>query len=174
MKKQSLPRMTLPVIVVQQARDDGRVETISGTGEATLADNALLTDKGEWVEVVDVVAPVTFRVKVVVHVPIPRLVIGDMIKDRLGQPMFGTNTHLRELPLVDVRAGEQIDYRLAFPANLGPRTYSIATALVSTDTHLFNTYEWRDPALVFHVVNQKRTQFSGCPWIEPVIKIARQ
>ena len=83
--------------VVQQARDDGRVETISGTGEATVADIALLNDKGERVEVVDVGAPVTLQVKVAVHVPIARLVIGYMIKDRLGQPMFGTNTdHIAE------------------------------------------------------------------------------
>ena len=160
--------------VIQQARDDGRVETISGTGEATVADIALLNDKGEHVEVVDVGAPVTLRVTVAVHARIPRLVIGYMIKDRLGQAMFGTNTHLRELPLHDVRPGEQITYRFAFPVNLGPGTYSIATALVSTDTHLVNNYEWRDLALVFNVVNQTRTHFVGCTWIEPAIDIARQ
>ena len=79
--------------------------------------------------------------------PIPRLVLGYMIKDRLGQVMFGTNTHLREMPLEGVRPGEQIEYRLAFPVNLGPGTYSVSTALVSTDTHLVNNYEWRDLAL---------------------------
>ena len=150
------------------------METISGTGEATVADIALLNDKGERVEVVDVGAPVTLQVTVAVHARIPRLVIGYMIKDRLGQAMFGTNTHLRELPLHDVQPGEQITYRFAFPVNLGPGTYSVATALVSTDTHLVNNYEWRDLALVFHVVNQTRTHFAGCTWIEPAIDIARQ
>ena len=49
--------------VVQQARDDGRVQTISGTGEATVADIALLNDRGERVEVVDVGARVTLAGK---------------------------------------------------------------------------------------------------------------
>ncbi|MDH4023544.1 MAG: ABC transporter ATP-binding protein [Gammaproteobacteria bacterium] len=160
--------------LIQQARDDGRVETISGTGEARVADIALLNDKGERVEVVDVGAPVMLQVKVAIHAPIPRLVIGYMIKDRLGQAMFGTNTHLRELPLQDVQPGEQITYRFAFPVNLGPGNYSVATALVSTDTHLVNNYEWRDLALIFNVVNQTRTHFAGCTWIEPAIDIARQ
>jgi lipopolysaccharide transport system ATP-binding protein len=159
--------------VVQHVRDDGRVQTISGTREATVSDIALLNDKGERVEVVDVGAPATLRVTVAVHARIPRLVIGYMIKDRLGQVMFGTNTHLRELPLHDVQPGERITYRFAFPVNLGPGTYSIATALVSTDTHLVDNYEWRDLALVFNVVNQTRTHFAGCTWIEPAIDIAR-
>ena len=98
---------------------------------------------------------------------------GYMIKDRLGQVMFGTNTHLREMPLEGVRPGEQIEYRLAFPVNLGPGTYSVSTALVSTDTHLVNNYEWRDLALVFNVMNQTRKHFAGCTWIEPEIDIVR-
>jgi lipopolysaccharide transport system ATP-binding protein len=159
--------------VVQQVREDGRVETASGTGEATVAEIALLNERGERVEVVDVGSPVTLWVKVAVHAPIPRLVFGYMIKDRLGQAMFGTNTHLRELPLLDVDPGEQIEYQFSFPVNLGPGTYSVATALVSTDTHLVNNYEWRDLALVFNVVNQTRTHFSGCTWIEPKIEIIR-
>ena len=40
-----------------------------------------------------------------------------------------------------------------FSANLGPGTYSVQTALVSTDTHLVNNYEWRDLAIVFNVIN---------------------
>ena len=43
--------------VVQQVRDDGSVQTISGTGEATVADIALLNERGERVEVVDVGSP---------------------------------------------------------------------------------------------------------------------
>jgi lipopolysaccharide transport system ATP-binding protein len=72
--------------ILQQERDDGRVETIYGTGEATVTAIALLNDKGEPVEVVDVGAPITIQVKVAVNAAIPRLVIGYIIKDRLGQP----------------------------------------------------------------------------------------
>lgn len=151
----------------------GKVQTVSGTGEATVADIALLDENGERVEVVDVGSPVTLEVKVRAHAPIPRMVLGYMIKDRLGQPMYGTNTHLKELPLSDVQAGEDVVYRFAFPMNLGPGTYSVATAIVSTETHLVNNYEWRDLALVFTVMNMRRPHFEGSAWLDPAVDIQR-
>jgi lipopolysaccharide transport system ATP-binding protein len=151
----------------------GKVQTISGTGEATVTGIALYDEHGQKVEVVDVGAPVTLEVKVTAKSPIPRMVLGYMIKDRLGQPMYGTNTHLKELPLSDVQAGEEVVYRFAFPMNLGPGTYSVATAIVSTETHLVNNYEWRDLALVFTVMNMRRPHFEGSAWLDPAIDIER-
>jgi len=159
--------------VVQQARDDGRVATISGSGEATVTDIALLNDKDERVEVVDVGEPVTLQVKVAAHAPIPRLVIGYMIKDRLGQPMFGTNTDYMEMPLRDLAAGEHAMFRFRFVASLGPGSYSVAVALHSTESHIVNNYEWRDLALVFNVVNMSRPAFVGNAWLPPDVVIKR-
>lgn len=156
-----------------RATETGKVQTISGTGEATVSDIALVDEHGQRVEVVDVGAPVTLEVKVLAKAPIPRMVLGYMIKDRLGQPMYGTNTHLKELPLEDVAPGEEITYRFAFPMNLGPGTYSVATAIVSTETHLVNNYEWRDLALVFTVMNMRRPHFEGSAWLDPAIDIQR-
>ena len=156
-----------------QTTSEGKVQTVSGTGEATVADIALLDETGERVEVVDVGAAVTLQVTVRTRARIPRMVLGYMIKNRLGQPMYGTNTHLKELPLDDVAAGEEVVYRFAFPMNLGPGSYSVATAIVSTDTHLVNNYEWRDLALVFTVVNMRRPHFEGSAWLDPAIDIQR-
>jgi lipopolysaccharide transport system ATP-binding protein len=152
---------------------NGKVQTISGTGEATVTDIALLDDTGARVEVVDVGSPITLKVTVKARAAIPRMVLGYMIKDRLGQPMYGTNTHLKELPLEDVTAGQEVVYRFHFPMNLGPGTYSIATAIVSTETHLVNNYEWRDLALVFTVMNMRRPHFEGSAWLDPSIEIDR-
>ncbi len=67
----------------------------------------------------------------------------------------------------DVRAGESIDVSLRVSqSNLGPGSYSVATALCSTDTHLVNNYEWRDLALLFNVVNMTRKYFAGCTWLD--------
>lgn len=154
-------------------REDGKLQVISGTGEATVAAIALLDASGAAVEVVDVGQPVTLSITVAVHAPIPRMVLGYMIKDRLGQPMYGTNTHLKELPLEDMQPGQQVEYRFSFPVNLGAGSYSVATAIVSTATHLVNNYEWRDLALVFTVVNMQRPHFEGSAWLDPSIEITR-
>ena len=65
--------------------------------------------------------------------------------------MFGTNTFHTEQILEDVAAGSIVTFTARFDVNLGPGSYSIATALVSSDTHLINNYEWRDLALLFTV-----------------------
>ncbi|WP_332855265.1 ABC transporter ATP-binding protein [Duganella sp. S19_KUP01_CR8] len=152
-------------------RDDGKLQVTSGTGEATVAEIVLLNDAGEAVEVVDVGQQVTLRITVAVHQAIPRMVLGYMIKDRLGQAMYGTNTHLKELPLEDMQAGQRVTYSFSFAANLGAGSYSVATAIVSTATHLVNNYEWRDLALVFTVVNMQRPHFEGSAWLDPAIEI---
>lgn len=159
--------------ITQQKVADGRSQTISGTREAVVEEIALYDEHGNPVEVIDVGARVSLGVKVRVNAPIPRLVLGYMIKDRLGQAMYGTNTHLCEKPLLDLRAGELVQYMFTFPANLGPGSYSVATALVSTDTHLVDNFEWRDLALLFTVSNMTRPYFAGCTWIEPELEIIR-
>jgi lipopolysaccharide transport system ATP-binding protein len=160
--------------VRQYTSKQGKVQTVSGTGEATVSDIALLDEKGNRVETVDVGSALTLTVSVRASADIPRLVLGYMIKDRLGQPMFGTNTALKNLIEPDVKSGEEIVYRFRFPMHLGPGTYSIATALSSSDTHLVNNYEWRDLAMVFTVVNMSKESFAGCAWLDPQVEIERQ
>ena len=159
--------------VRQEKLADGKVRTVSGTGEASVTAITLLDARGETVEMIDVGSAVTLQVQVTVHAPIPCLVFGYMIKDRLGQPMYGTNTALKNRPVNDLQPGEELVYTFAFDANLGPGSYSMATALSSTDTHLVNNYEWRDLSLVFTVANMSREHFVGCAWIEPEITITR-
>lgn len=150
---------------------DGRTQTVSGTGEITVEEIAMLSDVGVPIEYVDVGQPVTLRVVAKAHQDIERLVLGYGIKDRLGQVMYGTNTHLKDQALENVKAGERVEFKIAFDMNLGPGSYSVQTALCSTDTHLVDNYEWRDMALLFNVMNVNKYHFAGCAWMDPVIEV---
>jgi homopolymeric O-antigen transport system ATP-binding protein len=151
--------------------DSGVTQTVSGTREAVVESIGLFGASDEPIEFVNVGEQVELRVKVAVQREIPRLVFGYMIKDRLGQPVFGTNTHHTRQTLEDLRGGQVVEYRIAFPMNFGPGSYSVSTALCSTDTHLVNNYEWRDLALVFTVANQDRDFFVGSAWVPPAIEV---
>ncbi len=159
--------------VEQVVTEAGRVATRSGTGEATVTAIAMQDAAGMPLELVNVGAAVTLSVKVRVHRPVARLVLGYMIKDRLGQQMFGTNTHHLDQPLLDLAAGDEAEFRFAFPMNLGEGSYSITTALTSSETHLADNYEWRDLAAMFNVINMNRRPFVGCNWLEPSVEINR-
>lgn len=158
--------------LVQHYNAQGQMVTRSGTGEACVESLQLLYQE-RHVEVVEVGAPVVLRALVRCNEEVPRLVMGYMIKDRLGQPIFGINTHLTSQPQLDLKAGDLLTFEFAFPANLGPGSYSVSTSLSSTQDHLDHNYEWRDLALVFSVVNTSHFHFAGCAWLEPQITIAK-
>ena len=153
--------------------EDGKVQTTSGTGEAEVESIQLLDENNSPVKSVNVGDPISIEIRVKVHADIPTLVLGYMIKDRLGQTMYGTNTWHTGQALNNLVRGDFLTYRIRFPMNLGPGTYSISTALVSTETHLADNYEWRDLAYVFEVININRTVFVGSSWIHPIIEIAQ-
>jgi len=159
--------------VEQSVTPAGRIQTISGSGEASVTSVTLENAAGEVLEVLNVGIPVQLRVRVRVHCPLPRLVLGYMLKDRLGQQIYGTNTHHMLAPLTGLKADEDIEYLFHFPLNLGPGSYSVTTALTSSETHLSNNYEWRDMALLFIVMNMNRKEFVGSSWLEPTVEIRR-
>lgn len=148
----------------------GKVATISGTGEATIRDVGLYK-AGESVEVIDVGDRVELRVSVDIHTAIEGLVVGYMIKDRLGQSIYGTNTHYCKQVLERAEAGDSVVYSFIFDANMGGGSHSISIALHTHDTHLDKNFEWRDQALIFNVVNLSKIPFLGLCWVEPKVEI---
>lgn len=159
--------------VKQVVKEDGKVETTSGTGEATVEDIGLYNKANEIIEFVGVGEEVELRVKVKVNQAIESLVLGYSIKDRLGQVMYGTNTWHTKQVIENPKEEEVYNFVLSFPVNLGAGSYSVQTALVDKDTHLTANYEWKDLALVFNVINIDKTQFAGCVWNEPNIMVEK-
>ena len=157
--------------VRQIATDSGKTQTISGSGEATIKRIDLLNDEGKPIEVASVGQPVELKLVVKTEQTIPELVVGFMIKDRLGQVVFGTNTFHLQRVLHNLRPGTTT-LGFKFPVNLGPGTYSISTALHAKDTHISKNYEWKDLAFLFNVINGKEIVFIGSTWlpIKTVIK----
>jgi len=150
----------------------GQVATESGSGEAVIEHLELVDVDDQPVEFVAVGQLVTLRARVLVKNPIERLVYGYMIRDRLGQPVFGTNTHHTDQACLDLNAGDEIEFAAEFSMNVGPGSYSVSVALSSTETHLVKNYQWRDLALVFSVANIEHAQFIGMAWIPPTIKVS--
>lgn len=150
---------------------NGSIQTVSGNGQASI-ESALLTDTTDQkIEIIEVGSTVRLVVEVWAQSDLPELVVGFMIKDRLGQPVFGTNSHHCRQPLAQIKKGERIRYLFEFNANIGPGHYTIALALHTKDTHLENNYEWRDQALLFEVVNNQQDEFVGTAWLKPSLKI---
>jgi lipopolysaccharide transport system ATP-binding protein len=157
--------------VHQEVNAQGKIQTTSGSGEATVEKIILLNESDEPIEVVAVGQQVTLRVEIRAAANLSELVLGYLIKDRLGQSIFGTNTHFLQQPLKHVESGQKFVYLFRFPMMLGEGTYSIATALHTSETHISKNYEWRDLALIFNVVNIEQSRFVGVTWLPPELEV---
>jgi lipopolysaccharide transport system ATP-binding protein len=158
-------------VINQSQGMDSRTRTFSGNGAIVFEEISLLDADGRGVELVEVGSRITLRLRLRAQRDVGDLVVGYMLRDRLGQTIFGTNTHHLQQSVVDVKAGRVFVYSCVFAANLGPGSYSFTVAAHGGRSHLGQNYEWRDLALVFMVVNSSRYEFVGCNWMEPVITI---
>lgn len=157
----------------QRRERDGWLLTRSGTGEAVVNSLRLLdADAGHEVAVARVGQRLKLHLEAGVHADIPHLVLGYMIRDRQGHVVWGTNTwHTRQIHS-DSSSGDIVHFDLGFTCTLGPGSYSVSPALVSTDTHLVDNFEWIDNLLVFEVVNASEPTFIGTNWLDARIQVS--
>lgn len=152
-------------------KENGKIQTISGTREAKIEEFGLYNEKKEKVEYIAIGEHVVLRAKVKTYENISQLVFGYIIKDRLGQEVFGTNTHHYDMVIENAIKGDVYEFSFSFPMNLGVGSYSIAIAVHAQETHISSNYEWRDQALVFNVLNTNKEEFVGSTWIEQKVKV---
>jgi lipopolysaccharide transport system ATP-binding protein len=159
----------------QCRKKNGWLLTKSGTGEARVRSLQLLDAlSGDQLAVANVGQAVELRLEASIHADIPQLVLGYMIRDKQGHVVWGTNTwHTRQIQ-ENVKNGELVVFRLSFTCTLGPGSYSVSPALVSSDTHLINNYEWIDNLLVFDVINVEKNIFLGTNWLDAQFCITRK
>jgi len=160
--------------IEQRREENGWLLTRSGTGEARVASLELLDDTGKPLAVAQVGQRVELRLTATIHAHVPNLVLGYMVRDKQGHVVWGTNTwHTRQIQN-DLQQGDTVTFRLPFTCTLGPGSYSVSPALVSTDTHLVDNFEWADNLLVFDVVNIDLDTFIGNTWLDAKFAISRQ
>lgn len=160
--------------VEQKRNDKGWLHTRSGTFEAFAANVQLLDAKAlTQVSTAVVGQKLVLRVDVKVKEPLPKLVLGLMLRDRTGHVIWGTNTwHTRQI-LETPTVGQKLHFDIAFDCDLGPGSYSFSTAMTGSDTHLDANYEWQDNVVVFDVVNTTRPIFVGSSALNAQIEIVK-
>ncbi|MBP6718337.1 MAG: ABC transporter ATP-binding protein [Rhodoferax sp.] len=146
---------------IQAAEDERGIR--SGTGEVKFTSVKLMRQgrpiqqalEGEALDLV---------IHLTINKDMPDVTVGFLFKDRLGNEVFGTNTHAlgHSDQLSAVRAGDQL--RLTFSIahfHFGVGHYSLTVAAHGADTHLAGNYDWWDHALTIEVGAGNGFKFSG-------------
>ena len=100
--------------------------------------------------------------------------VGIAIRDRLGNEVFGTNTHHMKIKRQSYEAGEKVTAIFTLPLNLGYGNYSLSVAVHSRDTHLENNYDWWDQCLVFQVIPDNSFVFIGLAALPAEVEMLRR
>jgi lipopolysaccharide transport system ATP-binding protein len=160
--------------IEQRREKNGWMLTRSGTREATIDDLRLVdAHSGDAVSMARTGQRLRLELIASAHVDIPRLVLGFMIRDKQGSVIWGSNTFHTSDVAEDVRDGQRVRFLLDFECTLGPGSYSVSPALVSSDTHMHDNYEWVDNLLVFDVMNADRPIFIGSTWLDASFRVER-
>lgn len=101
----------------------------------------------------------TLRIRYRVHQDLPALTIGLLIRDRFGQDIFGTNSHLLSCTPPSSTGVWSADF--SFELNIGPGKYTITAALHADENHLDTCYHWCDAAASFDVAGVRGPLYTG-------------
>ncbi len=139
-------------LIRQTERDTGPVVTRSGSNAARIESVEMLSG-GQPVRALRSAEPATVRIEIVVERRLPELTAGILIRDRLGNDVFGTNSFHCNAPMRELVPGQRLAIEFAFDAlRLGVGTFSLTAALHTKASHVSANYDWWDRALVFQLV----------------------
>jgi len=158
-------------IIAQTLGEDGKIQTQSGSGEVQLLQAQLLNEDGQPTELVKVGQSVWIEVRTECVDAISSLVAGFMIKDRLGQVVYGSNTFHHQAQLHDLHAGDRHTFSFGLALPIGPGHYSVSVALHADDTHIAKNYLWLDRVFFFTVVNGDEPAFVGSTYLPTQVRV---
>jgi Wzt C-terminal domain len=116
-------------------------------------------------------AQITVRILCVEEMTDPT--IGILMRDRLGNDIYGTNTYHQQLKTGHYSAGEELEITFRLALNLGPGEYSLTVAAHSLDVHIHDCFDWIDRLLVFRVLPPVTGQFIGTAFLHPQVACRR-
>ena len=136
-------------------------QTRSGNAKASIVGVELLVD-GVSHAIARIGEPALLRVVFRVNEPIERLNVGIMIRDRIGNEIYGVNTDMLgyAVPRLEQGREHKIDFRIA-RLDLGHGSYNVTVALHRALTHLDENYDWWDQALTFQMASDGPARFVG-------------
>lgn len=138
------------------------VTTRSGNGKAKILNIELFDEKNTSSRAFLVGDTAIVRCQINYHTQIDNAAFGIVIRDRLGNDVFGTNTFYLNHKLVTPGIIE-IEFKLKL--NLGYGHYSITVASHSLSSHIEDNHDWWDNSVIFEIIPAGDYQFVGVNYL---------
>jgi len=152
----------------------GRTTTRSGSGKARILNVEMFDGCGKPARAFRVGDTAKIQCDIAFNTSVENPTTGILIRDRLGNDVFGTNTYHLKVEEHSYDAGESVTVVFTLPLNVGCGNYSLAAAVHSRDTHLEDNYDWWDQCLVFQVIPNDSFSFIGLAAIPIDVKMQKE
>lgn len=150
----------------------GRTVTRSGGQQARIESVELVDERGESVRALIAGAPASIRVGIEAKQALDSPTVGILLRDSLGNDVFGTNTFHHGARTGALAAGERRLVEFRFPRlAVGQGTYSISAALHQGDVHTAGNHDWWDQALVFQSIRGQVPFSIGVCALDPEVSV---
>lgn len=143
-----------------------------GNFDAMISEIKLLNSIGEEIGGVVSGEDCIVIVKAIFFEDVENAVIGILIRDRLGNEVFGTNTGFYHQNTGPVTKNEMIVVKFTLKMNIGSGNYSITAAVHPDQFGLEGHFDWMDRAITFQVLPSE-PRFIGLSKLNPQIDIQR-
>ena len=152
----------------------GRMTTRSGTFEARLVQVDLLDVEDRPARAFSVGDEALIRTRVHFTSTVVAPTVGILIRDRVGNDIFGTNSFHMD-PIDGIwEPGDEMEVEFHVGLNLGAGSYTLTIAVHSDATHLVDNYDWWDKVIEFHVVPGPTPYFVGSASLPVRLRVQRQ
>ena len=159
--------------ILQAEAASGRMTTRSGTFEARIAVIDLLDADGRPARAFTVGERARIRARVEFTSAVVAPTVGILIRDRVGNDVFGTNS-FHVAPIEGTyEPGEEMTVDFDIQLNLGVGSYTLTAAVHSDATHLASNYDWWDKVIGFQVVPGPEPPFIGSAWLPVRLHVER-
>lgn len=146
---------------IRQFSSDGVVVTRSGDARMEISAIQVLDMDGRPGRVFRTGETARIRQTITCNDPGVRPNVGIMIRDRMGNHVYGTNTHLKKIAIDDrFEAGARFHVDFDVELRLGPGSYNVSVAVVDDAMHSSHL-DWIDQAVVFQVMPDGVPDFAG-------------
>ena len=160
--------------ILQSEAAGGRTTTRSGTFEARVAEIDLLDPTGRSARAFTVGDRGRIRARVQFTATVVAPTIGILIRDRLGNDVFGTNS-FHVAPIEGTfETGETLTADFDLSLSLGPGIYTLTVAVHSGPGHLVDNYDWWDKVIGFEIVPGPEPHFIGSTWLPVSLHVERR
>lgn len=158
--------------LVERFDGEGGRQTRSGTRAAAISSVEMFGADGRSARAFRVGETARIRCEFAVGEDMDRPTVGFVIRDRLGNDVFGTNTWALRVPHRRMLASQRDEATFTLPLSIGVGSYSLSVALHSRHAHLDDSYDWWDRAIVFQVAKGGEPDFTGLVSIPVGVEMA--